>query len=132
MNTSTQTRFQVVVRKTLADNKVAGRKPDSIRGLARKMANGDPIRFETFKRSLLKWLAPGEPHPTRESRAVVADALGLERGDLDDEESRPVSIDDLLRLRVRELYLEQVASHEKTEPTASLAKATVGSNHHGG
>lgn len=85
------TRFEQVVRKTLLDNKVAGRKPDSIRSLARTMAKGDQVRAETFKRSLFKWMAAGEPNPSPESRALVADALGVAREALadDDEEADP-------------------------------------------
>lgn len=91
LSTSTETRFTRTVRSRLLDNKVAGRKPDSIRSLARTMAKGDPVRAETYKRSLFKWMRPGEPFPTPESRALVADALEVDRSELadDDEESDP-------------------------------------------
>lgn len=99
MSTRTENRFASVVRGRLLDNKLNGRKPDSIRGLAKQMAKGDPIRTATYKRSLFKWMAPGEPHPSPESRALVAVALGLERGALsgdEDEESEPMTDADLL------------------------------------
>lgn len=93
MSAVASTRFERVVRETLLENKLAGRKPDSIRGLAREMAKGDLARAETFKRSLFKWMAQGDPSPSLESRALVADALGVERSDLDDddEESDPMA-----------------------------------------
>lgn len=96
MNTSTPTRFGQVVRKTLLDNKVAGRKPDSLRGLARAMAKGDTVRADTFKRSLFKWIA-GEPNPSPESRALVADALGIERADLAEDDEETDAVADLMK-----------------------------------
>lgn len=131
MATQTGTRFQQVVRKTLLDNKVAGTKPDSIRSLARKMAKGDQLRADTFKRSLFKWMAPGEPNPSPASRALVADALGVKREELedDDEESDPVAV---LMNALRRVVRDELNTREKTEPTASLAKATAGSNSYGG
>lgn len=92
MSARAKTPFGQVVRERLLDNKLNGRKPDSIRGLARAMSKGDPVRAETHKRSLFKWMAPGEPHPSPESRALVAEALGMERSELadpDDEEADP-------------------------------------------
>lgn len=85
------TNFEQVVRSKLIANKLAGEKPDSIRGLARVMAKGDPVKAETFKRSLFKWMAPGEPMPSAASRALVAQALRLEQDELadDDEEADP-------------------------------------------
>lgn len=88
---ATTERFASVVRDKLVENKLVGRKPDSIRSLARAMAKGDPTRAETYKRSLFKWMAPGEPRPTRASRALVAEALELNAGELDDEEADPVA-----------------------------------------
>ena len=87
------THFEHVVRSKLIANKLAGVKPDSIRGLAREMAKGDPAKAQTFKRSLFKWMAPGEPSPSAASRALVADALKVDPNELadDDEESDPVS-----------------------------------------
>lgn len=98
------THFEHVVRGKLIANKLAGSKPDSIRGLAREMAKGDEAKAATFKRSLFKWMAPGEPRPSAASRALVADALGLAIADLDDddEESDPVRhLMNALRLAVR-------------------------------
>lgn len=92
------THFEHVVRSKLIANKLAGQKPDSIRGLARAMAKGDPAKAETFKRSLFKWMAPGEPTPTPVSRALVADALGVEAHELDDdEEAEPVDLGSALQ-----------------------------------
>lgn len=98
LSTRTENRFASVVRGRLLDNKLNGRKPDSIRGLAKQMAKGDPVKAATYKRALFKWMAPGDPQPTPASRAVVADALGLERSALsdDDEESEPMSDNDIL------------------------------------
>lgn len=100
---ATVTRFEAVVRAKLIENKLAGTKPDSIRGLAAAMANGDPSRSKTFKRSLHRWMAAGDPRPTPASRALVARALGVEPTELDedDEEADPVSLDELLKQRVQ-------------------------------
>ena len=89
--TSSSNHFAAVVRATLLDNKLEGRKPDSIRGLARALGNGDPVRAETFKRSLFKWMANGDPRPSPESRAIVARTLGLDPASLadPDEEDDP-------------------------------------------
>lgn len=99
MSTASATKFERVVRERLIENKLAGLKPDSIRGLARLMADGDPARAETFKRSLFKWMAVGEPHPTRASRAHVAAALGVDPSELsdDDEEADPVGFGDVIQ-----------------------------------
>jgi len=51
------THFEHVVRSKLIANKLAGTKPDSIRGLARAMANGDETVAQTYKRSLFKWMS---------------------------------------------------------------------------
>jgi hypothetical protein len=90
------THFEHVVRSKLIANKLAGTQPDSIRALARAMAKGDPVKAETFKRSLFKWMSPGIPQPTPASRALVADALGLEMSDLDEEDD-PVNIGDAIQ-----------------------------------
>lgn len=92
MATRTSNKFETVVRATLLENKLEGRKPDSIRGLARALGNGDPVKCESFKRSLFKWMATEGPTPSRESRALVARALGIEAAALaedDDEEADP-------------------------------------------
>ncbi len=86
------TQFEQTVRSKLIANKLAGDKPDSIRSLARTMAKDDRVKAETFKRSLFKWMAPGEPHPSPASRALVAEALGVSPDELatgDDEEDDP-------------------------------------------
>lgn len=90
---ATAPRFESVIRAKLIENKLAGSKPDSIRSLARTMANGDASRADTYKRSLFKWMANGEPAPSAASRALVARALGVEPSELedDDEESDPVA-----------------------------------------
>lgn len=93
------THFEHVVRSKLIANKLAGKKPDSIRGLARAMANGDESRGATFKRSLFKWMAPGEPAPSPASRALVAHHLGIDAEELaePDEEADPVAFGDALQ-----------------------------------
>lgn len=91
MKTTSPNQFATVVRARLLDNKLEGRKPDSIRGLARALGNGDTVRVETFKRSLFKWMANGDPRPSPESRAIVARALGIDAEQLadPDEEDDP-------------------------------------------
>lgn len=113
MAARTENRFERVVRQTLLDNKVAGRKPDSIRSLARAMAKGDPVKADTFKRSLFKWMASGEPNPSPASRAVVADALGVERAELaedDAEDDLPAAFDSMLRSYLRRMIHDEVAA----------------------
>src|SRR5687768_8782586 len=90
MQSATTNHFAATVRACLLANKLEGRKPDSIRGLARTLSNGDPTRAETWKRSLFKWMANTGPNPSPESRAFVARALGVEMDQLadpDDEEA---------------------------------------------
>jgi transcriptional regulator with XRE-family HTH domain len=72
----------------------------SIRKLAHTMAPANP---EPMRRNLARWIG-GYNQPSRIHRVMVADALGvpLETFDEDDEESDPVSLDEFLRLRVRE------------------------------
>lgn len=94
------THFEHIVRGKLIANKLAGVKPDSIRGLARAMANGDETLAATHKRSLFKWMSPGGSRPSATSRALVAHHLGLSPDELaepDDEEADPVSIGDALQ-----------------------------------
>jgi hypothetical protein len=90
---ATTTRFEQAVRSKLIENKLANVKPDSLRSLAREMAGGDQGRTETYKRSLFKWMASGEPSPSPASRALVARALGIDPTELeeDEEESDPVA-----------------------------------------
>lgn len=94
------THFEHVVRGKLIANKLAGTKPDSIRGLARSMANGDESLAQTYKRSIFKWMSPAGPAPSPASRALVADRLGVKPEELaepDDEEADPVSFGDALQ-----------------------------------
>lgn len=104
--TAATTRFESVVRAKLIQNAIEGKHPDSIRGLSRVMGKGDPVRSETFKRSLFKWMAAGDPKPSAVSKALVADALGIDPRELDeddDEESDPVArLMSALRRVVRE------------------------------
>lgn len=129
MKTQTPNRFEQVVRQRLLDNKLSGRKPDSIRSLARAMANGNQARFETYKRSLFKWMAPGEPNPTPESRAVVADALGVGREELadDDEESEQMTLDEFLKRRVHHWLRESQKDQSPPSHHLVVESATTGS-----
>jgi hypothetical protein len=110
--TKSSIRFSAAVRAKLAENRTAGVKPDSIRSLARAMAKGDQAKSESFKRSLFKWLAADEPHPSTESRALVAAVLDLDSSDLDDEESDPVA--DLTHA-IRRIVREEVKSSRELE-----------------
>lgn len=100
------TRFADVVRTKLAENKTAGRTPDSVRSLAKTMGKGSEAREKTHRRSLFKWMSVEGPRPSSDSRALVAEALGnCEASELgeDDEESHRVSsltLDEFLRLRI--------------------------------
>jgi hypothetical protein len=118
MSTVQANRFATVVRRKLIDNKLAGRKPDSIRGLARTMAKGDIAKAETLKRSLFKWLAAGEPHPSAASRALVAEALGIDVDELDEEGDRamPVAPDPRDMLAVLYEMLGRALGRETTNP----------------
>lgn len=74
----------------------------SIRKLARVMAPGSP---EPMRRNLARWIG-GYNQPSRIHRIMVADALGLplETFTEDDEEpEQPVSLDEYLRLKVRDV-----------------------------
>jgi len=104
-----QTRFGSVVRARLIENKVAGRKPDSIRGLAKAMSRGDQTAEANFKRSLFKWMSIDGPDPSPASRAIVALALGVEAAELngdDDEEPHPM-VAELYRA-LRNLVREEI------------------------
>jgi transcriptional regulator with XRE-family HTH domain len=80
----------------------------------------------------------GKHAPGESLRDAWADATNVPRelfADEEDEESRPMhSIEEALLFSVRRLVNAELLSHriQMTEPTASLAKATAGSNHHGG
>jgi transcriptional regulator with XRE-family HTH domain len=99
MVTRPRTRFGEQLRTEL------DRKQLSVRKLARMMAPANP---EPMRRNLARWIG-GYNHPSRIHRVMVADALGvpLETFDEDDEESDPVSLDEYLRLRVREVLLKE-------------------------
>lgn len=73
----------------------------SIRKLARVMAPGNP---EPMRRNLARWIG-GYNRPSRIHRVMVADALGvpLETFNEDDEEEHLVSLDEYLRLKVRDV-----------------------------
>lgn len=118
------THFEHVVRSKLIANKLAGVKPDSIRGLARTMAQGDPGRAETFKRSLFKWMAPGEPSPTPASRALVAQALGIDADELavdeDDEESDQVAFGEAMQ-RMFDIAIERAVERRLAAMTREPA-----------
>jgi hypothetical protein len=96
MSTVSANRFSTVVKRRLIENKEAGRRPDSIRGLAKTMAEsqGNPRLAETYKRSLFKWMSnrPDSPRPSSMSRELVAECLGgVKAAELDDdEEADPV------------------------------------------
>jgi transcriptional regulator with XRE-family HTH domain len=64
------------------------RRDMSIRQFSRML---DPSKPEQARRSLAKWIAAGPPNPSKASRRLVAEALGLEPGhfDEDDEEEDP-------------------------------------------
>lgn len=94
LSATATTRFKKVVKAKLMENRLAGRTPSSLRGLARSMGGGDPTLTETYKRSLFKWMAVDGPRASEFSRALVAHALGNctpEELAEDDEESDPVS-----------------------------------------
>jgi hypothetical protein len=80
MSTVAANRFSTVVKRRLAENHAAGRKPDSIRSLAKAMADaqGNPALTDTYKRSLFKWMSstPHSPNPSSASRELVAECLG--------------------------------------------------------
>jgi hypothetical protein len=60
----------------------------SVRQFSRML---DPSKPEQARRSLAKWIAVGPPNPSKPSRRLVAEALGLEprHFDEDDEEEDP-------------------------------------------
>lgn len=97
----------------------------SIKGLARRI---DPTNVDRVRRNLHRWLDEGIlPH--RSSRREVATALGLDEHALDDdEESDPVSIDELLRRRIDLLVRESLKNND---PAAHLTGSTAGSSTQG-
>lgn len=101
LSTTTKSRFGQVVSAKLIANKIAGRKPDSIRSLAKVMAAGDPVRTDTFKRSLMKWMSASKPtKPSPGNRALVAHHLDIDASELADEEDRGMTLDEFLRSRI--------------------------------
>lgn len=110
-----RSRFGIKVHSILEDNKRVGRKPDSIRSLAREMANGGGGKsFEVNKRDLFKWSAvSGEVKsavkPSQESREAVAAALGCSPDEFaDDEEPHPMvtALDSVIRAIARSEFAE--------------------------
>lgn len=88
----TRTSFGGSVRSILERNKAEGRKPDSIRSLARVMGAGDEARASVAKRNLNRWVSGGIT-PLPESRHAVAVALGVgpeQLADDDEEEGDPL------------------------------------------
>jgi len=117
LSTTTKSKFGQVVTAKLLSNKLAGRKPDSIRGLARVMANGDPARAETFKRSLMKWMAPSgllsSAKPSPYSRTLVAHHLEIDASELSDEEDRGMTLDEFLQSRIEIAVEKRFAERSK-------------------
>lgn len=111
-------RFTQVVRQTLIANRVEGRKPDSIRGLARVMGQGDEARAETYKRSLFKWMAEGDPNPSPASRALVARALGIDAAELDEDDAEEGDLAAQLARMITALVRAELRRNEK-ETTAT-------------
>lgn len=74
-----------------------------VRTLARRLANGDPERFEIERRKLNKYLA-AKAVPTETNRHRIEDELGLERDSLnvdDDEEDGSLLVDLFALVRAR-------------------------------
>lgn len=136
MATQTTQGFADTVLAKLADNKKAGRKPDSIRSLARTMGCGSEAREKTYRRSLFKWMADGDPRPSPISRALVAEALGnCDAGELrdpDDQEGDQAMHPALALLGDLMEQLGFVRGLKSNEPPAFLAEATGGSQRIGG
>lgn len=100
MATTVKSKFGVAVFAKLAANHEEGRKPDSIRGLARLIGNGDEVRTATLRRSLNKWCADGRPYPSKENRDLVAHHLEIDASELEDEEDRAMTLDEFLQSRI--------------------------------
>lgn len=94
----TRSHFGHTLRQILDENQAAGRKPDSIRGVARRMANGQPEKIEVAKRSLFKWIA-GTTRPSSASRSLVAVAVERDPSVFaeDDDEEEDAEMRDLFR-----------------------------------
>lgn len=103
-----ETRFVRKVRGEIAAQEL------SIRALARRI---DPANVDRARRNLHRWLDEGI-QPSAASRVAVAHALGVpteEVTDDEDEEDDPaVSLDALLRLRIRQILREETASAAKS------------------
>jgi hypothetical protein len=82
----------------------------SIRGLARRI---DPEQLNRARRNLHRWLDEGIV-PSTASRVVVAHALGIPTEELtddeDDEDDPAMSLDALLRIRVRQIMREELVA----------------------
>lgn len=97
-----RTKFGQQVRHELDSQRM------SIRKLARKL---DPSNPEVARRSLARWIG-GYNQPSRINRIAVAEALGLSRDALldDDEEADPLV--DLLKA-LRRVVREELAAKER-------------------
>ncbi len=90
--TKSNGKFGQTLRGLLERNRIEGRKPDSIRSLARAMGAGDDARVTASKRNLHRWISGGIK-PSPDSIESVACALGVSPSVLsedDDEEADPV------------------------------------------
>lgn len=83
----------------------------SVRELARRLKPEDP---ESARRNIARWLAPRERAVTPGAATIarVAAELGVEprelRGDdTDEDEARSMTLDDILRMRIRQIMREE-------------------------
>ncbi len=81
------------VRSELKSQKIG------VRTLARRMAGDDRSQIEHHRRNLNRWLS-GNNNPSTENRAEVADALGIPRQELaqDDEDEEAALAAELARV----------------------------------
>jgi hypothetical protein len=93
-----QTKFVRRVREEMREQSL------SVRGLARRM---DPQNVDRARRNLHRWLDEGIS-PNRASVSDIATALGIDEGDLDEEDELPLALDTMLRSYLRKLIREEV------------------------
>lgn len=93
-----QTRFVRRVREEMREQGL------SIRGLARLM---DPNNVDRARRNLHRWLDEGIS-PNRASVVEIADALGVDADELDEEGELSVAFERMLRSYLRGLIREEV------------------------
>ncbi len=86
------TKFGDTVITHISANKVHGRTPNTIKGLAREMVGGDEKRVPAAKRNLHRWIN-GENKPSRASVKTVATILGCSTKDLEDDEEDDLSLE---------------------------------------